>query len=246
MRLLKVLHLAPLAPLIAGAVASGRVMRGEAAEMPLRLRHKRVMVDAARGGKDHVGRGVMRADETAEVVFAKRADPFSGAEDRATDGLAGIGGFLEPVEDDVVRRVQRLPDLLQDHAALQLDLGFLKGRTGENVADYVERQRSVFGQHAGVIGRRLAGRVGVQVAADILDLFRDGEGRPARRALERHMLEKMGDAVLGLRLIPAARSDPDADGGGAEAGHVFGDDAEPVGEGREADGHARARSLIWA
>ena len=54
----------------------------------------------------------MRADETAEVVLAERAHPLRRAEDRATDGLAGIGGFLEPVEDDVVGRVQRLPDLL--------------------------------------------------------------------------------------------------------------------------------------
>ena len=37
-------------------------------------------------------------------------------------GLAGIGGLLEMVEDDVVGRVVGLADLLQDHAALALQL----------------------------------------------------------------------------------------------------------------------------
>jgi hypothetical protein len=37
-------------------------------------------------------------------------------------GWAGIGRLLEVVEDDVVGRVVGLADLLQDHAALALDL----------------------------------------------------------------------------------------------------------------------------
>ena len=36
--------------------------------------------------------------------------------------MIGIGRFLQPVEDDVVGRVERLPDLLQNDAALDLDL----------------------------------------------------------------------------------------------------------------------------
>ena len=54
---------------------------------------------------------------------------------------------------------------------------------------------SVLLQHLGVIGGALARGIGVEVAADRLDLLGDGEGAAALGALERHVLEEMRDAV---------------------------------------------------
>ncbi len=45
--------------------------------------------------------------------------------------------LLEVVEDDVVRRVVRLADLLKDHAALALQLLGFEGGMREDVTDDV-------------------------------------------------------------------------------------------------------------
>ena len=45
------------------------------------------------------------------------------AQDRPAERLVGEGGGLEVVEDDVVRRVARLAQLLDDDVLLALQLG---------------------------------------------------------------------------------------------------------------------------
>ena len=66
--------------------------------------------------------------------------------------------------------------------------------------------------------------------------------RAERRAgaLERHVLEQVGDAVDLGRLVARADIDPDAERGGLQAGHVLADDAQAVGEGGDLDGVAHA------
>jgi hypothetical protein len=80
------------------------------------------------------------------------------------------------VEDDVVGRVVGLADFLQDDAALALQLLRLEGRMGQDVADDVGAERGVLLQHLDVVGGLLARGVGVDVAADRLDLLGDGGG----------------------------------------------------------------------
>ena len=70
-----------------------------------------------------------------------RADDGLGAERRAAHRLVREGGFLEMVEDDVVRRVVGLADLLQDDAALALQLLRLEAAMGQDVADDVGAER---------------------------------------------------------------------------------------------------------
>jgi hypothetical protein len=72
--------------------------------------------------------------------------------------------------------VERLPDLLQDHVALHLDLARIEDRVQQDVGHHVERERHVRLQHAGVIGGHLARGVGVDIAAHILDLLGDLQG----------------------------------------------------------------------
>ena len=66
----------------------------------------------------------------------------------------------------------------------------------------------IFLQHLGVIGGVFARGIGIEVAADRLDLLGDGERRAPLGALERHVLEEMGDAVDLRRLVAGADIDP--------------------------------------
>ena len=56
------------------------------------------------------------------------------------------------VEDDVVRRVVRLADLLQDHPPFALHLLRLEGGVGQDVADDVGGERGILLQHLHVVG----------------------------------------------------------------------------------------------
>ena len=99
----------------------------------------------------------------------------------------------------------------------------------QDVADDVGGQRRVLLQHLDVVGGLLARGVGVEVAADRLDLLGDvGRGAPFG-ALERHVLEEVGDAVLLRRARGASRTDIGAERDGLHRLHPFGDDAQPVG-----------------
>ena len=142
------------------------------------------------------------------------------------------------VEDDVVGRVVGLADLLQDHGALALHLLGLEGRVLQDVGEDVERQRHILLEHLGVIGRALARGIGVEVAADRLDLLGDGERAAPLGALERHMLEKVRDAVDLGWLVPGPDIDPDAERDGVDGLDPVGGDLQPVFQFRQLDRHS--------
>ena len=124
---------------------------------------------------------VMVAHVAGQRRRAASPDDLLGAQHRPAHRLVGKGGLLEVVEDDVVGRVVGLADLLQDHGALALQLLRVEGRVRQDVADDVGGQRQVLLQHLDVIGGLLARGVGVEVAADRLDLLGDGARRCAAR-----------------------------------------------------------------
>jgi hypothetical protein len=57
---------------------------------------------------------------------------------------------LEAIEDDVVRRVLGLHDLLQDHRALAAEFAVVERRVLQNIGYDVHRQRHILFQHLGV------------------------------------------------------------------------------------------------
>ena len=70
--------------------------------------------------------------------------------------------------------------------------------------------------------------------------------RALLRALERHVLEHVGDAVDLGRLVARADVDPDADARGLDVRHGLGRDAQAVGEGGDLDlAHASAMTNCW-
>ena len=102
-----------------------------------------------------------------------------------------------------------LADLLQDHGALTFELARLEGRVLQYVGEDVEREADILLQHLGVVRGAFARGIGVEVAADRLDLLGDGERAAPLGALERHVLEEMRDAVDLRRLVPRADIDPE-------------------------------------
>jgi len=225
------------------AGASLSAPRGwQLAHQVLGLPQDRVVIHGPRRRQDQPFGPVMRRREGPEILAPERRYPLGRPQDRAADGLPGIGHFLQPVEDDVVGRIQRLPDLLQDHPALDLDLVRIEDRVQDDVGHDIQREAYVGLEHPGVVGRHLAPRVGVDVAAHVLDRLSDLQRRPPLGPLERHVFQEMRDAVLLGRFVPAACQDPDADGRGFQPWHGFGHHAQAVGQGIEADSH-RVRRL---
>ena len=157
-------------------------------------------------------------------------DDLRAAQHGPPDRLSRKRGLLEMVEDDVVGRVLGLAELLQDHAALALELLRIEGRALQDVGEQVDRERHIVLQHLDVIGGLLASGMRVHLAADGLDLLGDLARRARRRALEGHVLEQMGDAVRLLPLLPGADADIDADGDGLDRFRRVGRDLEAVGK----------------
>src|SRR5262245_10551811 len=96
------------------------------------------------GGREHHAPGAVMVTQIAEHrVPPESADDLGSTQYGPAHRLIRKRPFLEMVEDDVVGRVVRLADLLQDHRALALELLALEGRVLKDVRQDVERQRKV-------------------------------------------------------------------------------------------------------
>ena len=134
--------------------------------------------------------------------------PSPGAENRAADRLAREGGRLQVLEHEVVGGILDGADLLDDDVLFAVDLVGVEARMRQDVGEHVEPERDVGLEHARVIGRHLDPGAGIEVAADRLDFLGDLAGGAPRRALERHVLEKMRNAVLVGAFAAAAAGRP--------------------------------------
>jgi len=81
----------------------------------------------------------MLAHKRPQVVLGKARNALGWAKDRATECLFGKGLFLEPIKHDVIGRVIGHADLLQDHAALYLDVFVAKSSIASAICKDVRR-----------------------------------------------------------------------------------------------------------
>ena len=115
----------------------------------------------------------------------------------------------------------RLPDLLQDDPPLPLQLLRLEDGVGQDVADDVGGERDVLLQHLAVVGGLLAGGVGVDVAADRLDLLRDRGGACARSVPLKAMCSRKCETPFSsARLVAGAGGDIGAERDGLDPVHA--------------------------
>ena len=98
-----------------------------------------------------------------------RLDRVDGAEDRAAERGVAEHRRGELVVHDVAGVVVVHGDLLEDHAALGLDVLGADQRIGHDVADDVDGQRQVGVEHPRVVAGVLLGGEGVHLAADGVD-----------------------------------------------------------------------------
>jgi hypothetical protein len=111
--------------------------------------------------------------------------------------LVGVQEAVVDVRDVALRGVEVDVHLLEDHALLLLDLLLVEARVQEHVREYVERDVARLGAAADVVPRQLLAGEGVELAADRVDLRRDGARRRAPlRALEEHVLGEVRDPLL--------------------------------------------------
>ncbi len=217
-----------------GGADLGRVVQHVGEGRPY-LAHDGVVVEIAGSGHDHRLRAVLAA---VEAVDRRAADALDRV-DRAEDGAAqrGVAEHRrgELVVDDVAGVVVVHGDLLEDDAALGLDVLGADQRIGHHVADDVDGQRQVDVEHPRVVAGVLLGGEGVQVASDRLDGGGDLHRGPRARALEQQVLEVVGRAHLGAGLVAGADVHPHTERDRADARHLLGDHAQAAREGGAAD-----------
>ena len=146
------------------------------------------------------------------------------------------------LENEIVGSVGDSADFLDDDALLAKQFVAVEGGFRKNVGQHVERQRHVLPEHARVIGRAFGAGCGVEIAANRFDLFGDLARSAPPRALERHVFEKMRNAMLVAALVAAAGGDPDAKRRRLEMRHRVGQDIDARFQGRELNAHAAAPS----
>ena len=86
-------------------------------------------------------------------------------------------------------------------------------------------------QTAGVEAGVLLGGVGVHLAADGVHILGQLGGGPALGALEQHMLDEVGRAVLAGALVSGTHPHKKAQGGGPDAGDLLRQQPGSVGQG---------------
>ena len=229
MGLFQVLGLAVGAADVAGWLAGAIDGLGEGVEGVLDQPHETPVVEVTGRREDDPGRRIMVFHVAEDGVAVHTPDQRRRTQYRAAEGLFGEGGFLEEIEDHVVGGVVGLVDFLDDDALFAGQFPLVHHRMLQDVGDDIDGQFQVLLENFSVVRGVLAGRIGVEVAADGLNLLDDADGAPAFGALEGHVLEQMRHAVDCGHLVTGAYLDPGAQRYGLDRIHEIGDDAKAVG-----------------
>ncbi len=245
-----------------GACGAGQLFAGAGGERAEGLGNfgdEGFVLQVAGGGEEHVRRGEAAGVLGEHDGLGEGGDGFGGAEDRAAEGVAGPELLGEELMDQVVGVVLIHLDLFQDDALFFLNVVGGEGGVQDEVGEQVKGDGNVRVEDLDGEADGFLGGVGVQVAADGVDLAGKLLRRAGGGALEDHVLEEVGDAVGLGGFVAGAGVEPDAHGDRAQGGHAFGEDAEAVGQGggadvaggrsagsvfglRDGDGHHR---LLW-
>src|SRR5262249_36868275 len=134
--------------------------------------------------------------EREEEVTVDAVHRIDGTENRQRQRMTTPEIEREQVVDEVVGRVFRLRDFLEDHLTLAVDFFGSKDRLQEDVREQFGGHREVLPQHLRVIASVLLTGKRVQYAADRVHLLGDLRGGPLAGALEQQVLDKVADSVV--------------------------------------------------
>ncbi len=183
-----------------------------------------VVVHGAGGREDHAAGMVALGKEVPQIITGNRFDAGWRAKNGAARWLARISGVVHQIKDQVVGTVARARDLLENHFALFLEFVVGEGRILQNVGQDAEGYPFIALEDACEVSGRLQPGGRIEIAADGFDLLGDIPRRARQRALERHVLQKVREAVLRGQFVAGASIHPNSKRGGLKVRHGFGDD----------------------
>ena len=146
------------------------------------------------------------------------AVPITGSPER----MASEDRLREQIVNELLGRVLVHRDLLEHDVALGVEVG--ECRREHHVGHQVERGLHLCIRDARVDHRVLARGGGVQFPAETVEDLGDLLCGVGARALEEEVLDEVRRAGLGVRLVPRAGADPEADRDGANTRNPLRDD----------------------
>ena len=185
------------------------------------------LIDVGDDGEGHAVGGEEGLDESAEVVGLEFPDGGGGAQDGPAQRVPLEEHALELVIDVLGRIVLVGDDFVEDHAALGLDLPVGESGLGGELEQQARGLAQVLLQDRGMEDDLLLGGVGVEFAAQPVQVAGDdGRAFPFRPA-EHRMLHEMGDAHAETVLVPgpAAETQGAVAHGGATAADAVSESA---------------------
>ena len=166
----------------------------------------------------------------AQPLLGDGFDAFLRAEDRPSERVPLPECLRENLVHEIVRRVLDHLDFFEDDLLFALDVDLVKRGTQHDIRQDVDGDRHVLVEHFHVVAGVFLGGEGVELPADRVDRLRDVLGRARGRALEQHVLDKMSDAALLVRLVPRTARQPHTEADRPHVAHRFSDETNPVVE----------------
>src|SRR5579862_6320375 len=188
--------------------------------------HELIVIEVAGRCDNNVAGG-----EAVRIGFEYRIaletlDGFFGAQDRLTQRMVLPEILGKDFVDEIIRVVLVHFDLFENHAAFASDIAGIECRVKNQIGKNFERHGNIFIENFDVEADAFFGSEGIHVSTDGIDLPSNLFGGTMLGAFENHVFNEMGDAVCLRALIPRTGFKPDADGGGANVLHLFGDDGK--------------------
>ena len=191
-----------------------------------------ILGEAARQRHHDVPRAVVLLLPGAQPLPGHGGQGGGPAQDGPGQGGALINHSGQPLAHQILRGVLVHADLLQHHAPLHLHVLLVEAGGEQHVQKQVGRPIQMLVQTAGVEAGVLLGGIGVHLAADGVHLPGQVSGGAAAGALEHHVLDEVGRAVLCRLLVAGAHAHKEPQGGGTYAGDRQGQDRRPIGQDR--------------
>lgn len=183
----------------------GEVLLGQLDELLVR--------DTTSANQYHAVSSVVGLDVVLKVVALNGLDVLLRTQDGAAERLVLEGGGVQVVEDNLLHLLVHLLLLAQNDVSLTLDSGWLELGVLEDVGEDVDSGGNVGVERLGVVDGVLAGCVGVEVTAHVLDFQLELVLGTLLSTLEGQVLEEVGGAIGAVSLGARAGIYPDADGG---------------------------------
>src|SRR4029077_5456837 len=182
----------------------------------------------ARGRNNHPAGTIPTLEKRQEILTAKIRDGFHGAANGARQRMVVIEIHTEKIVDVIIRSIFGLRNLLKNDRSFPLNLLAVKNRMEKNVGQEIHRQRQILVQHFGVITGVLLRRKRVEHSSYRIHLLRDLGCGPSLRALEKQMLNKVGNPVLLGRFVAGAVLHPNTQAGGTMIRHLLRNNPDAV------------------